>query len=121
MVTDREAVLRERAACEREQDRAKEWIRHWCGSGDAARYIAGCSEPAVLYPLPTVRRLRRIPAQSDIGPLTSWYRYNPHGPAYEVRLGSRYAPWGRVYQVPANLVDALADLKANPYEDVSDE
>lgn len=120
MVTEREAVERERAAFGRGAlwyAAAPSWF-NCTRTEEAANTVA-----AERYPLPTVRRLRTLRSG------TGWLRWNPERPvtgfvntvgAWEIRALDRggWTPVSDQWRVDLAEVVAVADLKANPYEDV---
>lgn len=120
-VTERQAVERERAAYIEGQCRANIWLNA-NGLREAASAHAGgpfwTDLAAKRYPLPKVRRLREV----YIGFLP--YRFNPATSVFETSFRSGHWESSGNFDggSPARWLIAnigtLADLKANPWEEV---
>lgn len=113
-VTERQAVGREREAFE------SGWCAHRSYRGNPAPIDPIRCEYYARYPLPKVRRLR----QANIG-VNKIVRWNPETAGGWEALATSSArpdmwyPLSELYTISIHDVAVCADLKANPWEEVS--
>lgn len=126
MVTEREAVERERKAFVAGQRDEWFYLRNQnCLTSNAVVRMDGCrsreKQAEASYPLPKVRRLREVKGPDCDGNGDASIRYNPALGRWEQRwltglYAGLWAEWNGSVG-PKNLM-AVADLKANPWEEV---